>query len=674
MIHEPSIRQWWSLFKADNPLVEVRILSGKKTYSGYFSDVESMINAIRPYDGYGIYATINAIKPSCWGRGQTNQIVQSPKSTTSDTDIDYRTTLLIDIDPKRPSDTNANDDEVRGAYYLSAQVYRFLESQGFEKPVVAFSANGYHLLYKINLANTVENANLVRDFLQSLDMLFSNEVANIDTSVFNASRIAKLIGTTSNKGVNTVERPQRHSRFVKVPDEFKTTDIAYIKKVAAMLPRPEQPSRQNGYSRESFDLDGFVNAHNIRIAKRGRFQGGEKLVLECCPFDPNHKAPDAALFKLDTGAIGFKCLHNSCQHYTWHDFRLHFDPSAYDRQFREEHRQKRVYNSQMVRQPIEPIKEDERGKKWLSMGDIKWADPSQIVCIPSGIMELDRKIMGFALGDVTILSGLSGSGKTTLLDHFILNAVQRGFPTVCFSGELQGFRFQSWIDQMAAGKANVVPKQGYDNLYYAPKAVSEKINEWLEGKFWLYNNEYGESWGNLFEDIKAVVKEKGIKFILIDNLMALDLDEQIGSSNERETKFIKELNNYAKQEFVHILLVCHPRKEQSFQLLRKESIAGTANLTNRCDNLLISHRVGNDFERRAKDFFGATKVMEMMGYDVVVEIAKNRSMGVVDTLIGLYYENETRRIKNDKAENIIYGWDDAPTVYDEEELDDLPEF
>lgn len=675
MIDEPSIRCWWHVFKAESPLVEVRILGGgKKTFSGYFSDVESLISAIKPYDGYGIYATINEVKRSCWGRSQTNTILQNPKSTTSDTDIEARTTLLIDIDPVRPSDTNASDDEVRSAHEVAVKVYKFLEAQGFEKPVVAFSANGYHLMYRVWLANTVEVANLVRDFLLALDMLFSTEKAGIDTSVFNASRIAKLIGTSSNKGVPTEERPQRLSRFVKIPDEYKATDIAYIRKVAAMLPKPEQPDRRNNFTREAFDLEGFINAHGIGIAKRTMFQGGEKLVLECCPFDPNHKAPDAALFKMNSGAIGFKCLHNSCQHYTWHDFRLRYDPQAYDRRYQEEYRQKRDYNSQVVRKPIEPIKEDERGKKWLSMLDIEWVDPSQIVSIPSGITELDRKITGgFSLGDVTILSGISGSGKTTLLDHFILNAVQRGFPVAAWSGELRGFRFQSWLDQIAAGKANVVAKPGFDNFYYAPKAVCQKINTWLDGKFWLFNNNYGdEAWDELFDDINDVVKKHGIRLILLDNLMALDLDEQQGTSNERETRLIKSLSRFAKQESVHVLLVCHPRKEQSFQLLRKESIAGTANLTNLCDNLLISHRVGNDFERRAKDFFGAARVAELMDYDVVVEIAKNRSMGVVDTLIGLYYEPETRRIKNDKAENIIYGWDDAPTVY-EEELDDLPD-
>ena len=384
MISDSSIRQWWSVLKADGKITEVRILGSKKTYSGYFSDVETLLAAVRCYDGYGIYATINEVSPSCWGRSQTNVILQSPKSTTSDADIARRTTLLLDVDPRRASDTNATDAEIQSAHLVAAKVYSFLEAQGFEKPAVAFSANGYHLYYHIDLDNTTDSTEIIRDCLLVLDMMFSDEYATVDTSVFNASRIAKIIGTSSNKGVSTIERPQRQSSFLRVPDEFKVTDAAYIRKVAAMLPKPEQPSRQNNYTRESFDLESFISAHGIGVAKRSRFQGGEKLVLEQCPFDQNHKAPDAAIFRMDSGAIGFRCLHNSCQRYTWHDFRLRFDPQAYDRQFREEYRQKRAYNSQRVQSPIEPIKEDERGKKWLSMGDIKWVDPSQIVSIPSG--------------------------------------------------------------------------------------------------------------------------------------------------------------------------------------------------------------------------------------------------------------------------------------------------
>ena len=44
----------------------------------------------------------------------------------------------------------------------------------------------------------------------------------------------------------------------------------------------------------------------------------------------------------------------------------------------------------------------------------------------------------------------------------------------------------------------------------------------------------------------------------------------------------------------------------------------------------------------------------------MIEVAKNRAYGVVDYLVGMYYEKESRRLKNDIAENRIYGWQDNP--------------
>ena len=107
--------------------------------------------------------------------------------------------------------------------------------------------------------------------------------------------------------------------------------------------------------------------------------------------------------------------------------------------------------------------------------------------------------------------------------------------------------------------------------------------------------------------------------------------------------------------------MAHPRKENLSQLIRKESIAGTADLTNLAFNVILLHRTGQDFERRGKEFFGAGRVADLMQYSVVVEVNKARTPGYQDLLVGLYYEPETRRLKNDPAENIIYGWQDAPT-------------
>lgn len=35
-------------------------------------------------------------------------------------------------------------------------------------------------------------------------------------------------------------------------------------------------------------------------------------------------------------------------------------------------------------------------------------------------------------------------------------------------------------------------------------------------------------------------------------------------------------------------------------------------------------------------------------------------MGVIDLLVGMYYEVESRRLKNEISENIVYGWQEQP--------------
>lgn len=668
------IRMWYNIFKANKELVEIRIIDpyarGKKIYSGYFTNVETLLQAIQSFDYCQIYFTLNRINDACYNRIQRDHFELNAISTSA-TDIIGRDWCLIDIDVVRPAGTNASDAEVEVAKRVANNVCTFLRDEGFTPPVVCLSGNGVHLLIRQNMANTDKNTETMKKFLQVLDMLFSAGGAHIDCAPHDPNRICKLYGCVSRKGVNTPNRPQRLSTIVNVPEEIKPTPNEYFEKVAAMLPEREKPSRFNNYSAESFDLESFVNEHQIGIAKRVRFSGGEKLVLNECPFCSEHKAPDSAIFHLDNGAIGFKCLHNSCSQYTWKDVRLHFDPQAYDKRDYKEFQHKQSYygkTAQIQSLPIAIAAETkEKGKKWLQMTDIVYRDPSQLVAIPTGIVSLDKKVMGLIMGDVTIISGISGAGKTSIIDFFILNAVQRGYTTAVWSGELQDFRFQSWLDQMAAGPNFVRAKEGYEGLYYAPKDVCDKINAWLGDKLFLYNNEYGNKFSQIFADIKECVETTGAQLIVVDNLMALQLDSYYGEKNDRQTGFINDLKDYAKRKNVHIILVCHPRKEQNFQLLRMESISGTADLTNLADNCFIIHRVGNDFKKRAKDFFGTPIIEEFSRFDSVLEICKNRSFGIKDCLIGLYYDRLSRRYKNDAAEHIIYGWQDDTVV------DDLPE-
>lgn len=660
-MNEITIRQWYDTFKSGEELVEVRIVDNayKRTYSGYFTDVNTLLNEIRKYDNCNIYFTLNAINPACYDREQHDRIVTKPKSTTSDNDIVGRDWILIDIDTKKPSDTNSTDEEKEMAKEVVNNVFKFLRDEGFEKPVVCDSGNGFHLLYKIAMKNSNENTTICKEFLQVLDMLFSNPNVEIDCTTHNASRVCKLYGTFSRKGSNTKKRPQRESKILRIPDEIKITPNEYFAKVAAMLPKPEQPSKSNYYSNEKFDLEAFLNKHHIAVRNIVRTSSFTKYILDECPFNSSHRAPDSAIFEMSNGGLGFKCLHSSCSQYTWKDFRLKFEPDAYDHKEYQRHEHKMQYYSQQKKEPFVPKKEDSaKGKKWLAMTDVQYVDMSKMASIPTGYKELDKKIIGLLLGDVTVLSGGSGAGKSSWIDCVALNAIQRGYKVGIWSGELQDFRFQSWINQIAAGKNYVCKREGFENYYYAPKNISNQISNWLEGKLFLYNNNYGSKWQQLFADVKELVDKEGVQLIVLDNLMALQIDNYEGDKYTQQTKFINDLKEYAKAKNVHVLLVCHPRKEGIF--LRKESISGTADLTNLADSVFIIHRIGKDFEQRAGEFFGKDKVLPYLKYNSVIEVCKNRSMGVIDLLVGMYYEVESRRLKNEISENIVYGWQERP--------------
>jgi KaiC/GvpD/RAD55 family RecA-like ATPase len=683
-MNEYTLRMWFDVFKDNNELVEIRILDPetKRSYSGYFTDIETILREIKRYEKCNLYFTLNVIDPACYSREQHDRISTRPKSTTSDVEILGRKWCLIDVDCEKPSDTNSTDEEKELAKDVVNNVYKFLRDEGFEQPVICDSANGFHLLYKQAMKNTAENTETMKNFLKVLDMYFSTDKVKIDCSTFNPSRICKLYGVISRKGSNTKERPQRESKILRVPQEIKITSNEYFEKVASYLPQPEKRDRSNNYGDTSFDLDEFIQKYGIRVRNKVESRDYTKYVLETCPFNPSHTAPDSAIFKMRDGSYGFKCLHNSCSQYTFKDFRLHYDSNAYNGKDYREFKYKERYYGALPKETFTPVEEtEEKGKKWLTSKDIKRKTENEIIAIPTGYAYLDKAIRGLILGEVTILSGLNGSGKSSWLNSVMLNVINRGFKVACFSGELTDYNVMKWLAQSAAGKNYVHKVEGSDYSYEVHDMAYEKIADWLYEKFYLFNNNYGNKFEQVISDLEEVVK-KGVQLIVIDNLMALQISGLSGDKNEKQKQFILDIVEFAKKKNVHVVVVCHPRKESGSQtLLRKESIAGSSDLSNAVQNVAIVHRCGEDFCKRASEFFGKDKAERYMEYSNVVEICKNRSYGVVDYLVGMYYEVETKRFKNSVAEHIIYGWQDKPrqVSFDEytsmdlgEELDDAP--
>lgn len=652
-MNEQQIRYTFELMKSANDVIEVRFFQGGKTFSGYFDNVDILVKDVMQYGHENIYFVMNEIKRECLSRVQYNriQLVDKKMNCTVDNDIEGRNWILIDIDSKRSTGVSASKEEKDESAKIANKIFSYLRDVGFSEPICTDSGNGYHLLYSVSLKNDDENKVLIDNFLKSLDVMFSNEMAQVDKSVFNASRITKIYGTFARKGRSTADRPHRQSRILKAPEQIKPTPKALIQKVADLLPKPEKPTFTNNYGKDEFQLESFMQTHGISYTSRTDVGGATKYVLDHCVFNSDHKGKDAVIFQMANGAIGYKCLHNSCSHYKWQDVRKMYEPDAYNKKF--EPKQQRQLKPQIKDAQTAT---EEKGEKFLSLSEIKRVDRNQIISIPSGINELDRKIIGFNKGELSIWSGNNASGKSTLLGQLCLNACEKGFKTLIYSGELTPNRIKNWIHLQAAGRQYTKPTE-YDNLFYVPSIVGDRIDLWLNGKMYVYNNKYGNEFQQLLADIKDTIIKNNIDMVVFDNLMAMDLFELSENEYKQQTKAILALSDFVKDLNIHAHMVAHPRKATGF--LRKNDIAGTGNLSNAVDNIFIVHRVNNDFNKNVADFFGKSAPAQFCDFSNVIEVCKNRDLGIMDFLVGTYFEIESKRMLNTKYENLVYGWQDV---------------
>jgi hypothetical protein len=211
MINE--ITNVWRLIDPKAPVIELRAIGNGRTQSLLFplSDFESSEARQREFErvahnlntaGMNIYVVMNTIREDfCSG-------------SVKDTDIEHRDWLLIDIDRAESAKCPAADEEIRAAEDLADQVVEFMTRKGWSEPLRIMSGNGCHLYYRLNaLENDDQSKVLLKSLISGLGDKFDNNVVKIDRSVFNASRITKVVGTKAYKGQDSIDRPYRMARL-----------------------------------------------------------------------------------------------------------------------------------------------------------------------------------------------------------------------------------------------------------------------------------------------------------------------------------------------------------------------------------------------------------------------------------------------------------------------------
>lgn len=323
--------------------IEVRMpKTSKGTISGYYEGKDKLFKDIISHDGVNnIFFTLNVFSEDLLARGR-DKLLSYATTTTSDSEITRRVLLLIDVDPERPAGISSTDEELEYANEIAESVKRFLTDKGFPLPVKACSGNGFHLLYKVDLPNTKEVNNTVRDFLSTLDTLFSTEKAKIDKTTYNAARITKLYGTMACKGDNTEKRPHRRSRIIEVPEAFNVVEECLINKIIELSPKKEVQAKtlkKKITKVNNFDAKEWLEKHEIKISHTKEEKDRECHVLEVCPWNSNHTDKSASVTQFHSGGISAKCHHDSCSEETWDTLRELYEPKA---------SRKKIENSDMM--------------------------------------------------------------------------------------------------------------------------------------------------------------------------------------------------------------------------------------------------------------------------------------------------------------------------------------
>lgn len=490
--------------------------------------------------------------------------------------------------------------------------------------------------------------------------MFSNEQVKVDTTNYNPARICKLYGTLAQKGSNTSVRPHRMARIDGDLREVERTSKIYLEKLAGEIVEEPKAEKYNNYAPTEFELDEFLFQNGLTYTT----QPGDDCTiyrLDHCPFDYNHTNGDSKIFHYRNGAIAFKCHHDSCSRYHWQDVRLKYEPDAYDNN-----------DAEIDRAIEEGWKKHNRDKKkaeLIAANTKKWETVSEILAKPTPdneyvlthITDIDRKMHGLIKGGVSVWSGLRASAKSTILSQIALNAVNDDHTVLFYSGELTDKRFTRWLLQQAAGKEYTEIKTSYDSAYrFVPKPIQEDIAKWISNRLYLYNNACGSDYSELMQTIENEIVSKKPDLVIMDNLMTIDLLDLNSNEYNAQTILMKRLHVMAETYNCHIALVAHPRKTVSF--LRLVDISGSGNIANLVDSAFIVHRMNHDFKRGYLQEFMPPKSNEedvtiiFEGGTNVIEIAKDREEGIQDVFIPLWYEAESRRLRNKPSEVIKYKW------------------
>ena len=549
-----------------------------KNYSGYYNNLEKMAEDAAQFGkrAPAVYFTLNTCNPALLARAnnRTKAVVKRASSTT-DENISHLQWLPIDIDAIRPAGISSTDEQHEASIERCRGIMKYLTKQGWPEPVAADSGNGAHLCYKIDMENVKENTELVKGCLEALDKMYSDDMAAVDTGVFNASRIWKLYGTTARKGDPTLDRPHRLSKVLYCPKLIEVVSRDLMLKLAgntkeakATRPTPIKTAGNNN----SFDVESWIEKSSLQVKDIMQESGRTKYILEHCPYNENHM--DAAIYNNDDGKITFSCFHNSCQGKTWPDVRELLEP-GYElqkierkREYQRQQEQKRLQRQTTINDftDIEArISPDKDLADMQEQLNLQRSGKRNILHMPW--MGLSYSSMALRPGTATLISGQVKSGKSYLMQNLIDHVHNQGHSWSYLP--LEDSR-EAWLWRMLAIKEGDyrITQIDADGVAFRQSAYDKNISLLREySKHCSQNPRVGvyDKAGNIVIPKVGYVavlewlkqESQNSRLIIIDPIAQIEPDNANRKSHDEQSDFIRQALGVIADKNCSLIVVSH---------------------------------------------------------------------------------------------------------------------
>lgn len=312
--------------------------------------------------------------------------------------------------------------------------------------------------------------------------------------------------------------------------------------------------------------------------------------------------------------------------------------------------------SEFVMQLISNAK-DVPVKSVIDYSEIEELDVSKMDGVQTGIKPLDNELLKIYYGTLTILSGRPGSGKTSIVDQAIAHTIDEEKPVFLFSREMPERISANWFNTIIAGRRNLEERHNNEGkaYYVVPYRTQKLMQNYYREKLFIYKDSEPNDVDSVLKSAEECVRKFGCKFIVLDNLMMIDLHCSEADKNTAQTNFINDLIKFAAKFNVAVILIAHPRKTQDQNSdIEMYDISGTSNIINLAMRSIGLRRVSKKEKEDPKSKWGK--------YDVVLTIIKDRLFGKADFQMGIWYDLISRRFYTDYEEyDTQFAWD--KTIY-----------